>query len=241
MAEMRFELYGEGPCLFVGWPLRATTSPPAVDPAAPVRQRYLDQLTDAYRVVLMDYPPTGYDATAVIDSFTPVRVCAEILAVADAASIDRFAWYGYSWGGVVGLQLAAQTDRLTALVCGGWPPLGAPYRDMLLWAEARANRTGLPDWAMTANYYRPLVSWSERDALSSVTCSRMEFAGSDDVLVSEGTTFRVWPLLAEHRAELEEMGWTVQLVDGHRHDLFMHPEIVMPLVRGFLDPLLIQR
>jgi len=154
-----FEINGEGPCLFVGWPLRATTSPPAVDPTAPVRQRYLDQLTDAYRVVLLDYPPTGDDAAAVIDSFSPDRVCPEILAVADAASIDRFAWYGYSWGGVVGLQLAARTDRLTALVCGGWLPLGAPYPAMLSWAEGRAQRTGLPDWAMTATYYRELVSW----------------------------------------------------------------------------------
>jgi pimeloyl-ACP methyl ester carboxylesterase len=241
MAEMRFEVYGEGPCLFVGWPLRATTSPPAADPTAPVRQRYLDQLTGAYRVVLMDYPPTGDDAAAVIDSFTPDRVCAEILDVADAAGIDRFAWYGYSWGGVVGLQLAARTNRLTALVCGGWPPLGAPYAEMLVWAEGRAQRTGLPDWAMTATYYRQLVSWPERDALSIVSCPRMAFARSGDVIVSEGTTFHVGPLLAEHRAELEEMGWTVQLVDGDRHDVFMHPDVVVPLVRGFLDPLLIRR
>jgi hypothetical protein len=59
------------------------------------------------------------------------------------------------------------------------------------------------------------------------------------VIVSEGTTFRVGPLVAEHRAELENMGWTVQLVDGQRHDLYMKPEIVVPIVRGFLDPLLV--
>jgi len=44
----------------------------------------------------------------------------------------------------------------------------------------------------------------------------MAFAGSDDVIVSEGSTFRVGPLLAEHRAELEATGWTVQLVAGQR-------------------------
>jgi pimeloyl-ACP methyl ester carboxylesterase len=236
---MHVETYGDGPWLFVGWPIRTRNTPAQFDPAASVRERYLDQLTGNYRVVLMDCPPTGDDAAAVVDTFTPDRVTADVLAAADAAGADRFAWYGYSWSAVVGLQLAARSRRLTALVCGGWPPLGAPYRDMLLWAEGRAQRTGLPDWALTATYYRELVSWPERQAVSQIACPRMAFAGSDDVIVSEGSTFRVGPLLAENRAELEAMGWSVQLIDGHRHDLFMNPDVVVPLVRGFLDPILI--
>ena len=148
---MHFEVYGDGPWLFVGWPIRTRNTPPQFDPAASVRDRYLDLLTASYRVVLMDYPPTGNDAKAVVDSFTPDRVSADILAAADATDANRFAWYGYSWSGVVGLQLAAQTDRLTALVCGGWPPLGGPYRDMLSWAERRAAQTGLPDWESAAD------------------------------------------------------------------------------------------
>ena len=185
------------------------------------------------------YPPTGDEAQAVIETFTPERVSADILAVADALGAPRFAWYGYSWGGVVRLQLAAKSNRLTALICGGWPPFGAPYQDMVLWSERVAERTGLPDWAMTVTYYRGLLAWPEREAISSISCPRMAFAGSDDAIVSEGTTFRVGPLLAEHRAELEEMGWTVHLVDGHRHDLFTQPDVVVPLVRGFLDPILL--
>jgi hypothetical protein len=54
---------------------------------------------------------------------TADRWCNHIFAAADAARADRFAWFGYSGGGVVGLQLASRTDRLTALICGGWPPL----------------------------------------------------------------------------------------------------------------------
>jgi hypothetical protein len=236
---MHVETYGDGPWLFVGWPIRTRNTLPQFDPAAAVRDVYLEGLTDAYRVVLMDCPPTGDDSRAVVDSFTPERVCEEVLAAADRVGADRFAWYGYSWSAVVGLQLAARTDRLTALVCGGWTPLSAPYGDMLSWAERRAEQTGLPDWAMTATYYRELVSWPERQAVSQIKCPRMAFAGDDDIIVSEGTTFRVGPLLAEHRAELEDMGWTVQVVEGHRHDLFMHPVVVVPLVRAFLDPFLV--
>jgi pimeloyl-ACP methyl ester carboxylesterase len=236
---MHFEVYGDGPWLIVGWPIRTRNTPPQFDPAASVRDRYLDELTESYRVALLDYPPTGENARAAVDSFTPERVCGDVLAAADAMGANRFAWSGYSWSSVVGLQLAARADRITALICGGWPPIGAPYREMLAWADGRAERSGLPDWAMTATYYRGLQSWSERDALSHTVCPRMAFAGSDDVIESEGSTFRVGPLLHEHRAELEAMGWRVEIVDGHRHDLFMHPDVVIPLIRSFLDPILI--
>ena len=127
---VRYEAYGRGPVLFLGSPFGVTKNDRINDPLAAVRQGYLDRLTDRYRVILMDYPPTGDEARAAAASFDPDRVCADILAVADAAHVDRFAWYGYSWGGVVGLQLATRTNRLSALICGGWPPLGASYRDM---------------------------------------------------------------------------------------------------------------
>jgi pimeloyl-ACP methyl ester carboxylesterase len=62
----------------------------------------------------------------------------DILAVADAAGVDRFAWFGFSFGSVVGLQLASRTNRLSALVCGGWPPLGGQYAETLVYAEEEA-------------------------------------------------------------------------------------------------------
>jgi excisionase family DNA binding protein len=64
------------------------------------------------------------------DVSTPDEVCADMLAAADTAGTRRFVWYGFLISAVVGLQLAIWTDRLSALVCGGWPPLGAPYRDI---------------------------------------------------------------------------------------------------------------
>ena len=117
-----FAVRGSGPVLFLG--------PRLVDDS-PVIQGYLDGFTDDYTVVTADYRPAGVsEATAaefpqeVAESFTADGVSADILAVADTVGSDRFAWYGYSFGGVMGLQLAARTDRLSALICGGWP--GAP-------------------------------------------------------------------------------------------------------------------
>jgi pimeloyl-ACP methyl ester carboxylesterase len=133
-ATVRFRVEGSGPNLIVGPPI--TLAP---DPAGMARA-YLERLTSAYRVITMDYFPAVFDH----ESFTVDRVTSEILAVADAAEADRFAWYGFSWAGAAGLQLALRTDRLTALVCGGWSPLGGLYEGALgeLRGRNRQGRSG---------------------------------------------------------------------------------------------------
>ncbi|SFT95861.1 alpha/beta hydrolase [Arthrobacter sp. ov118] len=65
------------------------------------------------------------------DTLTPDNVAADLLAIADAAGADTFAYYGYSWLALAGLQLAIRTDRLWALAMGGYPPLEGPYQSML--------------------------------------------------------------------------------------------------------------
>lgn len=151
----------------------------------------------------MDYPPSGDQARAVESVFTPDRVREDVLAVADAAGAERFAWFGYSWSGVVGLQLALRTQRLSALICGGWPPLGAPYREMARVAGAIAERSEQPK--NMATFYRGLESWPEYEALSRLTVPRLAFAGSKDAIVTDGLTARIGPLVAEHSAE--PSGW----------------------------------
>src|SRR4030095_12206142 len=87
-----YEAHGSGPVLFLGFPITLAPEGDSV-----LRKRYVDRRTDRYRVIVMDYPPAGRDADIVANRFTPDQVCADILAVADAAGINSFAWYGYSW------------------------------------------------------------------------------------------------------------------------------------------------
>jgi pimeloyl-ACP methyl ester carboxylesterase len=65
---------------------------------------YFETLAQRYRVVVLDYPPREI-SRGLADSFTADRVCADVLAVADAVAADRFAWFGFSWGAGVGLQI----------------------------------------------------------------------------------------------------------------------------------------
>ena len=235
-APVRYEIHGRGPALFLGPPITASKSG-ARDPVTALRQGYLDRLIDRYRVIVMDYPPTGAEAAAAVSSFNPDHVCADILAVADAAGADRFAWYGYSWGGVVGLQLATRTNRVSALVCGGWPPLGASYREMTGAAEWLAKQANVPETQLMVTFYRALEQWQDEAAVAAFTCPRMAFAGRDDVITTGGITTRIGPLVAERQRDLERLGWTVRLVDNVRHELFTRPDLVVPMLREFLDPL----
>ena len=98
------------------------------DPA--LGRTLIDGLADSFRVVAFDYEGHVL-AVPKPDTLTPANLVADLLAVADAAGAGRFAYYGYSWLAMAGLQLAVRSDRLTALVMGAYPPLDGPYEPML--------------------------------------------------------------------------------------------------------------
>ena len=68
----------------------------------------------------------------------------------------------------------------------------------------------------------------------------MTFAAGGDTITTAGKTIRIGLLIAERKADLERMGWMVHVVDDGWHDLFTRPEVVVPLVRAFLDPALLR-
>jgi hypothetical protein len=227
---LRFEERGSGPTLLVGHPITLG------DRDAAVSKGYIDRLSERYRVIVMEPLIAEADAPFGPDSVTVERVAADILAVADAADVDRFAWYGFSFGAVVGLQLAIRTDRLTAFVCGGWPPLGGPYAAASASSSWSAANGGMK---LDAAYYRNLLKdWNEQAAIARIRCPRMAFTGAEDTFTAGGQEVRIGPTLRERRDELERMGWTVRLVEGFGHELGQHPEATVPIIREFLDPLL---
>ncbi|MFH8983296.1 alpha/beta fold hydrolase [Streptomyces varsoviensis] len=129
------EIHGAGPTVLLPVDPRPAEGPRAeearrwgMDPA--LGRSLIEGLRDRFRVVAFDYEGHVMAAPKP-DTLTPHNVAADLLAVADAAAADRFAYYGYSWLALSGLQLALRTDRLSALVMGGFPPIGGPYSEML--------------------------------------------------------------------------------------------------------------
>jgi pimeloyl-ACP methyl ester carboxylesterase len=271
------EVHGEGPTVLLPVNPRPVEGPEAeemrrwgVDPA--LGRSLIDGLSDAFRVVAFDHEGHVLQVPKP-DTLTPANVVADLLAVADAAGADRFAYYGYSWRAVNGLQLAIRTDRLTALVMGGFPPLDGPYDQMLQVTKATydlavanasaptAAETASPpsteptdpdevDWSTVqvtltegqtrqfVTFYEGLQDFDDRAAQAQVSCPRLCFVGSADEITYDERWGGVHVSMADpvisRRAELESLGWQVQILEGLDHTQAMQTPHVLPILRPWL-------
>src|SRR5262249_13134778 len=130
-STIEIEVAGAGPTL-----LLPVNPHPVTGPQAEALQKWggdpvlgpslIASLRDLFRVVAFDYE--GHLLrTPQPDSLTSTNAVSDLLAIADTTGADRFAYYGYSLAALIGPQLAIRTNRLTALVMGGWPSLNGPY------------------------------------------------------------------------------------------------------------------
>ncbi len=242
-----YDVQGQGQPLLLGLPLMASFTALFGADMQPVLDAYLDRLTDRYRVLRVDYPSIGGSRDIAPNELTADRVCADLLAVASAVGFDRFAYWGYSWGAAVGLQLAARTDRLTALVLGGWPPLGAPYEGILQATRLKQDKPepssmkvlrSKAQYKQWETYYASMLAWPEAQAVARICTPKMVFFGGDGDLVEAGVPIRIASLIREHRSVLQGQGWQVHELTGQGHGVCMAPELVVPPVRAFLDQVL---
>jgi pimeloyl-ACP methyl ester carboxylesterase len=212
-SRIAVEVAGEGPAVLLPVNPEPVTGAQAeelrrwgADPA--LGRTLVDGLGDSFRVVAFDYEGHVL-AVPKPDTLTPANVAGDLLAVADAAGADRFGYYGYSWLAGIGFQLAVRSDRVAALVMGGFPPLDGPYGPMLKVTMAThelavanaasppsrppaAAPAGEPDWsqaeltlseAQTRQFvtlYQALQGFDDRAAQARLRCPRLCFVGSAD-------------------------------------------------------------
>lgn len=80
----------------------------------------VEALADSFTVITMDLRGCGEsEASGDPARYTVDAHRADVLAVADACGLDRFALWGWSFGGTLGLELAAVSDRITRAVIAG--------------------------------------------------------------------------------------------------------------------------
>ena len=147
-SAIEVQVHGEGPALLLPVNPRPVEGPRAEelrrwgnDPA--LGRLLVDGLKDAFRVVAFDYEGQVL-ATPKPDTLVPDNLARDFLAVADSAGAARFAWYGYSWLALAGLQLALRSDRVAALVMGGFPPIDGPYAEFLRVTTATHDMASVP-------------------------------------------------------------------------------------------------
>ncbi len=196
-------------------------------------------------------------------TLSAATVATDLLAIADAAGVGRFAYYGYSWLALAGFQLAIRTDRLTALAMGGFPPLDGPYGSMLTVTRAAhrmalANRDKQPaaaelqpgDWDavevtqtpdQTQQYvtlYESVQNFDERAALDRLSIPRLVFAGANDNIRYGAKWDSAYVAIADavrrRRDELTRQGWTVELIPDTDHIGAMQASNVLPILTPWL-------
>ncbi len=220
----------------------------------------VDALSPHFRVIAVDYEGHRMSHPAG-GGLAPETITADLLAVADAAAASRFAYYGYSWLALAGMQLALRTDRVSALAMGGFPPIDGPYRAMLavtMAADAKARQPQAPptepvapgDWdaagisvgpAVTSQFvtlYEALQDFDDRAVQRELVMPRLTFAGSDDSIAYGpewgDTTVDIAGPLRRHRDELVDWGWTVTVLPDLDHMGAMHSARVLPVLLGWL-------
>jgi pimeloyl-ACP methyl ester carboxylesterase len=256
-SSIEIEIYGEGPTLLLPVNPRPIEGPQAeqmqqygADPA--LGQNLIKGLSDMVRVVAFDYEGYLWSKPRP-ETLTPANVVKDLLSISDATGTERFAYYGYSWLAMIGLQLAIRTDRLSALIMGGYPPIDGPYAKMLRVTTAAYEMSGgslSPDdeWStagltkdQTQQYvtlYQALQDFDDRAVQTQLTCPRLCFVGSADEILYGKNWGDVFVSLAgplvRGQAELEALGWDVRVLDGLDHMQAMQATQVVPMLRSWL-------
>jgi pimeloyl-ACP methyl ester carboxylesterase len=251
------EVHGEGPTVLLPVNPVPVEGPQAeelrrwgADPA--LGRSLIDGLGDAFRVVAFDYEGHVLQVPKP-DTLTSANLAGDLLAVADAAGADRFAYYGYSWLAVAGLQLAIRGDRVTALAMGGWPPLDAPYAEMLKVTRAThelamANAASPPPPTEPSGQAPEEIDWSQVELTLSEGQTRQfvtlyealqdfDDRAADAIDYEErwgGVRVSVADPVIRHRAELEALGWQVEVLEGLDHLQAMQAARVLPILRPWL-------
>ncbi|HAG58596.1 MAG TPA: alpha/beta hydrolase [Arthrobacter bacterium] len=262
-------IQGDGPALL----LPVSLAPHTAAEAETLRQwggdpdlgpTLINGLAPTNRVIAVDYEAHRM-AIPALQTLTPENLAGDFLAVADAAGVDRFAYYGYSWLALTGLQLALRTDRLEALAMGGFPPREGPYGSMLAVtraAHAMSVKAGgepagpVPepepgDWDSVSvqtteeqtqqfvTLYEALQDFDDSAAVLRGDLPKLAFAGAEDQIdykpVWGGVRVAIGEPLARHKGALTTAGWDVRVLPGLDHMGAMHSAVVLPILTDWLQ------
>jgi pimeloyl-ACP methyl ester carboxylesterase len=237
--EIWFETHGDPrrPAILLGPHFYASAARTEGDDTT----RWIDGLKQDFFLIVADYPrglgrtenPQGLD-------FTPDVAAADYDRIADAAGVGRFGWVGYSYGGAIGVQVACRGDRVSALAIGGFPPLNAPYREMVdittHFAETFPVAEGADPrllWS-AVGFYSPLPQWPEAAELAKLAMPRMAFIGTaDEGVPRHGVDVPLAARLRDAEPALRAMGWQVEWLEGADHLTAIQPAVSLAVVRAF--------
>lgn len=149
---------------------------------------YVSRLLAHFTVIALDLRGHGESSLPSEPADYAVnKMVQDVLAVVDACGVERFALWGFSFGGKVGRYVAAQSERVISLSLMG-TPLGVGVSDGFR-----------QDFAEFCAHWTPIVR-AQRDGvldLNSLSTDDREFLGSNHVaaMIAWGQAMIDWPLI----------------------------------------------
>jgi pimeloyl-ACP methyl ester carboxylesterase len=206
-------------------------------------------LAPSFRVAALDLRGHGEsDKPTDPAAYTAEKLLDDLHAVADALNAERFAYWGYSYGGTIGVQATAHAPRVTRAVIAGstfglqadqeWLQQGIAQAEMVVGAmeHGQLDALGLDDQDRAAiARFSPHVI---RACLKGIAT----FPGVEPsearcpTFVYSGTRDHARFAIEAQRPALEAAGIRVEVFDGLDHpQLASARDVVLPPVQAFLQ------
>lgn len=222
---------------------------------------YLDDLQRDYRIVNVDLRGDGEsDKPHEPSAYRGKVVVSDVLAVADAEGIDRFAIWGLSYGGWIAWMTAySAPDRVPALIAtGAWDPRPETYDEEWKefdegWLEAlrRSGTQGLLDEFKQEErdaFLREPPAWARAiflrgDSQALLAIQSRELLG-EGIPTLEESPVPTLLIAGEFEDEADEAaaiasmfpnGESLRLPGLGHGDACAASELVLPTARAFLD------
>jgi pimeloyl-ACP methyl ester carboxylesterase len=215
--------------------------------AADYRQAgYISRLAATRRVLAVD--PLGHGQSDKPHEAEPYRspgVAADVVAVLDAAGVDRAALWGYSRGAWLACMTAIEfPQRLAALILGGAALTQTPPPDIPPWVDALSRADWAAFWSLfpiplAPEVQRHFEEVNDPKALAAERIGRLESAYVFDLRRVSAPTLLYCggddgPEDAVPTAQA--LKTELQVIEGCDHfGAFREVDLVMPLALAFLE------
>jgi pimeloyl-ACP methyl ester carboxylesterase len=205
--------------------------------------RYLDVGLLAGRFTVVIASPRGFAPSsrlAADGDYLVTDLASDLVAVMETAGFERFSVFGYSFTGAFAPWLAHLTDRVDAVVSGGFPIAGdysPQYPDVQRWLEsARSDPatwlevTSLFDNRAALGFYRELSELPPDFLIDKLTCPLFAFWGEDDEEIAFGGG------VERLASALDSRGLRHASFPGHDHNgMLEHLNKALPTVLAWFD------
>lgn len=236
--QIAYDIYGQGPALML------------LHGAGRTRQDwqklgYVERLQNDFTVITVDIRGTGEsDYVVEIGDYAIEKICEDLYAVADDCGAERFAIWGFSFGGNIARYPAAWSERVPAISVIGVPFGPAVDAAFDAYIHGLENKYG----QLAEAQKQSAVSQRRRSPIKGqmagwLACFRAmrnwpvidpgDIRGSAQLVVGTKNE-NVMNWLEAHRGELERADVELQIIDGLTHNQeFTKIDRVFPTINKF--------